>query len=605
MKKVVSMLLVVVMLLAMFTGCKAVKGMIDCKSVIEKSAEAMKALKSMTINMSADFGIDISNNGAKVSVPIKANILFDTVKDPVAVKMSLNLEMMNKSQKQTMIVMKESDGKIYTYTEVPESNTYVREEAKNQDMKEKEIKKVSDDLMSEIIGWEWKQEEKDGFYVLSHTTTVEENQRVFDILNSLNVKDIAGNAIESGTDMKTFNHPFSLELKVNKSTYYIEEVSVDMSEAIKAAISESMGNSEVGDVSISNAILVMSLKNFDDVKVEAPEKWEAKDVQTDPVSTSDDSYSETLKMFVSTMQTQLTQSDPDTIYRVYAKDNDVVLELSREGLEDYIESVDFDYNSFKNLEEQLLTGLIPEQLLSSMKTVGLDLSDLYIYIVGDKDNTKIFGTSVNGEITYRYTGDSEYFLTPAETMESNPVESDPTESREPEATPDFGSYPVGLANIPFSINGTELNFNSVTPEDIEVLGFKKSEYSDRIGNLDAYDMIYLDYEKDSHSTVVFAYENPGASTISFSKARVASLTVTTGTWLGSGTLYDDTFNYKGVTTGMSYEEAAKILGEGSLDYESDEFNQKKYSWSLGDSESVAISFANTVGAYEIVFYCFN
>ena len=601
MKKVVALLLMVVMLVSIFTGCATIKGLFEGKSVIEKSSEAMEALKSFTMDMSADFSIDISKNGAKVSVPVKANILFDLVKDPIAVKMGLNLEMMNNSQKQSIIVVKESDGKIYTYTEVPDANTYVREEAKSQDMKEDEVKKISDDLVGEIKGWEWKQEEKDGFYVLSHTTTKEENQKIMDILNSLNVQDIAEGALEGNTNMQSFNYPLSLELKINKSTYYIEEVRVDMTEAVKAAITDSMGSVEAGEVSISNAILVLSFKNFDNVKVEAPEKWEnSDDPQVDPTNTSDKSYSETLNMFVSTMQTQLTQSDPDTIYKVYADGDNVVLELSREGLEDYLNSDDFDYNSFKSLEENLLTGIIPEQLMVAMKGVNLNMSDLYIYIVGDKDSSKVFGTSVNGEITYRYTEDPNYFLTPAE-----PTETTSTESREADPTPDFGSYPLGLADIPFSINGSEFNFNSITPEDLEAIGFKKSNYSDKIGNLDAYDMIYLYYEKDGHSTVTFAYENPGSSTIAFSEAKLASLTVETGTWLGEGSLYGGTFNFQGVTTGMSYEQASAILGEGNLDYESDEYNKKKYSWDLGESERVIISFANTVGAYDMVFYCFR
>lgn len=605
MKKYLSLLLVVVLILSIFVGCKKddnkptpqknpenqtpvvtekpVVKELTSKEILTKSKEAMENVKSLSLGINSDINIKATKDDVDVSFPIKIALSFDLIKEPMAVKMLIDLNVANQAQTISAYVIQDGD-KTYSYTYDETTEKFIREEVLTEE-KQTDPTEILNKIFEEYAGWDWEKEENDNSYVLKHTMNASDMQKLIEILKNFSEEE---QAVDMDVDLSEVKE-IPIAITVDKETFQVKELSFDLSKLIDDLMQSLMGMADTETkIEISNSTIVIKISNVNKVdKIEAPENWvSADDVDIDPI-TPDYDYEKRLNEFAQQMQTELSEADPSTIYSVTVLDKDIILEMSSEGLDEYINSEAFAQDEFQQLEEDLLTGLVYDSLKSAMDALELSESKLYIRIVSDSDSNKIYAESCEGVITYDFTTDP-----------TNPPVN-------PQKNYD-GKSPLGKVDVPFKFNDKQMNFNTVTKEDFETLGFKDRYSDDPSEEISAYDSVLLSYAlpKDDYneSEVMLYYYNNTRNTATFEELTLESVSIKVGDpfeWDGVyGSMYGDTFEVLGVTSGMSYEEIKSILGEGEVSYVSDNYQYTTYLYTLENGADLSLSVSDTVGAFE-------
>ena len=607
MKKVVSLLLVVIMVASIFVGCSKTK--VKNEDIAKTAAEAMQKLDSVEAEIKFNTTIDVEANGAQASVPVSLSGVLDSLKKDKAVYMKLDLEVMGQKQNMELYTFAD-DEKYTTYTKNSDSTKFVRE-IKDVGDSESNIGKLTEKLHELIEKWKWEVKEEKEFYTLSHTLSNEEIKELADTLNSMSddseddlISDIAPSG--SSFDIKDLKD-IKVELEIAKETYYINKVTIDLTDAIKGAmnsIAEAM-LAEGGKVSVKDLIVEVVFSKFNSVNpikaptdyiegVNEPEESNVPEESNDPVvpSTNDD-YQAKLNTFVTASQESLEASaNEGEYYKMWADGKDVVLDVSREGLHEKLQE-GVDSETWEELKKQILTGTVWYSLDNAIQSLGLTDSNLRIRIVDDVNLSYVWAESYKGVVIA-----DNYTPNGGSAVSTDPVI--PTEPAVSEGNLNINEAPLGKVDVAFKFNGKEYNFNSITPAHLLADGFNDVTLDDYRGNtMDAWGsktLTYCNGDEYKSSTVELRYENNTKAQCEFKDCKFYSVMVTTAD-VFDNISFGDTFEVCGIKSGMTYDEIKAVLGEPDYNYESEVLDYKSYSWALTDELELSVDVSDDLGAY--------
>lgn len=288
-RRTLAILLALVMVLALFAGCKnrtedknKNAAELTAADVVKNCYEKMKGLKSCNSDITLDADIHLSQDGMNMDIAADADLTGGMHTDPMdfhyAGTVKLDAGETGSEEIALDVIGKTEDGKLALYYWTDTEDQYTRQEV---EIEESDVNVDAYVDLAKDLAWEMKT--TDSSYVLTYTLTKEDSGKIFDeAIRLAKEQDNDLEVPEEFEDMKGLLEGLKFTLTVDKERMYLTALDLDLSAVLTGQMPDiismffgAFGDEEVNiDLTGSTCCVNVKFRDFDAAaEINAPENY--------------------------------------------------------------------------------------------------------------------------------------------------------------------------------------------------------------------------------------------------------------------------------------------------------------------------------------------